>query len=88
MPVTDPMQAHGTEDREGCRRRGISAMNKGNTKAVEHFFFAKVAQTCKATSNLPAVARVRCFAVLRVLIEYVSEGDRRKTGAAASSTIT
>ena len=63
----------GIEDLEGCFRLEISGINKGTAKAVEHLLFTKVEQTRKGKSNLPAIAGVIGFEVLRILIEYVDE---------------
>ena len=63
----------GIEDLEGCFRLEISGMNKGNNRAVEHLLFTKIEQTKKGRSNLPAIAGVIGFEVLRILIEYVDE---------------
>lgn len=63
----------GIEDLEGCFRLEISGMNKGNYRAVEHLLFTKIEQTKKGRSNLPAIAGVIGFEVLRILIEYVDE---------------
>ena len=63
----------GIEDLEGCFRLEISGMSKGNDRAVEHLLLTKVEQTRKGNSNLPAIAGVIGFQVLRILIEYVDE---------------
>ncbi len=63
----------GIEDLEGCFRLEISGINKGSNKAVEHLLFSKMDQTRKGNSNLPAIAGVIGFEVLRILIEFVDE---------------
>jgi hypothetical protein len=40
---------------------------------VEHLLFSKMEQTKRGNSNLPAIAGVIGFEVLRILIEYVDE---------------
>lgn len=63
----------GIEDLEGCFRLEISGINHGNHRTVERLLFAKVEQTKKGRSNLPAIAGVIGFEVLRILIDYVDE---------------
>lgn len=63
----------GIEDLEGCFRLEVSGMSKGSSKAVEHLLFSKMEQTKRGRSNLPAIAGVIGFEVLRILIEYVEE---------------
>ena len=63
----------GIEDLEGCFRLEVSGISKGSDKAVEHLLFSKMEQTKRGNSNLPAIAGVIGFEVLRILIEYVDE---------------
>ena len=63
----------GIEDLEGCFRLEISGISKGSDRTVERLLFTKVEQTRKGKGNLPAIAGVIGFEVLRILIEYVDE---------------
>ncbi len=63
----------GIEDLEGCFRLEVSGISDGNNKAVERLLFTKMDQTRRGNSNLPAIAGVIGFEVLRILIEYVDE---------------
>jgi hypothetical protein len=63
----------GTEDLEDCWRLEISGTDRGNSASVERLLQRKVQQTRDGNSNLPAIAGVIGFEVLRILIEYVSE---------------
>jgi hypothetical protein len=63
----------GIEDLEGCFRLEVSGISKGSDKAVEHLLFSKMEQTKRGNSNLPAIAGVIGFEVLRILLEYVDE---------------
>jgi hypothetical protein len=61
----------GIEDLEGCFRLEVSGISKGNGRAVDRLLFSKMEQTRRGNSNLPAIAGVIGFEVLRILIEYV-----------------
>jgi hypothetical protein len=63
----------GMEDLEDCWRLEVSGTDKGNNAAVERLLQRKVQQTRDGNSNLPALAGVIGFEVLRILIEYVNE---------------
>jgi hypothetical protein len=63
----------GIEDLEDCWRLEVSGTDKGNNAAVERLLQRKVQQTRNGNSNLPALAGVIGFEVLRILIEYVNE---------------
>jgi hypothetical protein len=61
------------EDLEDCWRLEVSGLDKGNHAAVARRLREKVQQTKDGASNLPAIAGVIGFEILRVLIEYVNQ---------------
>ncbi len=61
------------EDLEDCWRLEVSGLDKGNESAVARRLREKVQQTKQGSSNLPAIAGVIGFEILRVLIEYVND---------------
>jgi hypothetical protein len=61
------------EDLEDCWRLEVSGLDKGNESAVVRRLREKVQQTKQGSSNLPAIAGVIGFEILRVLIEYVND---------------
>jgi hypothetical protein len=63
----------GIEDLENCWRLEVSGTDRGNNAAVERLLQRKVLQAKVGNSNLPALAGVIGFEVLRILIEYVDE---------------
>lgn len=63
----------GINDLEGCWRLEVSGTDRGNNAAVERLLRSKMNQTKEGNSNLPALAGVIGFEVLRILIEYVDE---------------
>jgi hypothetical protein len=61
------------DDLEDCWRLEVSGLDKGNDAAVARRLREKVQQTKDGASNLPAIAGVIGFEILRVRIEYVDE---------------
>ena len=63
----------GINDLEGCWRLEVSGTDRGNNAAVERLLHSKMNQAKEGKNNLPALAGVIGFEVLRILIEYVDE---------------
>jgi hypothetical protein len=63
----------GINDLEGCWRLEVSGTDRGSNVAVERLLHSKMNQAKQGKSNLPALAGVIGFEVLRILIEYVDE---------------
>lgn len=61
------------DDLENCFRLEVSGLDSGNRTAIRSRLLAKVAQTRKGTSNLPAIASVVGFKEKHVAIQRVQD---------------